>query len=159
MSESELRKSRGRPRKEDREGEGRKKRVGLGLQRNNRLSAYEPPGYHGHWINDEGSRIQDALAGDYQFMLGKEPVGSGAENRDSDLGQYTSQIVGTKEDGSPLRAYWMVIKKEWYEEDQREKQRPVDEIERAIKGGTLQPNGEDIDTSNQYVPRSGIHIS
>ena len=143
-------------RKEKREGEGRAKRVGLGLQRNSKLEAYTPQGYVGRWINDTGNRISSALNGGWVFMQDKKPVGSGVQNLDSDLGKYTSQVVGKKEDGSPLRAYWMLLKKEWYEEDQREKQKPVDEIEQAIKRGKYQPS--EASTEGQYVPKTGIKI-
>ena len=146
-------------RKTTRENEGRQKRVPLGLQRNTKLAAFTPDGYVGRWMNDEGNRINDAMAGGWVFMKDKKPVGEGAINLDSDLGSCTSQIVGTKEDGSPLRAYWMLLKKEWYEEDKQAKLKPVDEIEKAIKGGTVgQESMQAVDRDARYVPKTGIKI-
>ena len=113
------------PRTATRDGVGRRNRVPLGGTRL-KLTADIPRGYVGRWINDEDNRIYFASqeAG-WQFMKDGKPVGQESEDLNDNLGSYTSQIVGTKEDGSPLRAYLMVIKKEWYEEDQREKLKPV----------------------------------
>lgn len=144
----------GRPRREDE----RRQRVPLGVPRNKMLMV-APDGYMGRWINDEDNRIHHAIQGGWQLVRDKNKVGEGVDNSDTDLGQQISMIVGTKEDGGPLRAYWMIIKKEWYEEDQREKLKPVDEIEKAIKGGKV---GEDSiseqDRGTRYIPKSGIKI-
>lgn len=143
-------------RPQTRDPEGRQARVPLGLQRNSKLEAFTPQGYVGRWMNDEGDRLPAALRGGWEFMKDKKPVGAGSSNLDTDLGQYTSQIVGTKEDGSPLRAFWMLIKKEWYDQDQIAKLKPVEEVEKAIKRGKFAPSGES--TEGQYVPKSGIKI-
>jgi hypothetical protein len=146
-------------RTDSREDEGRAKRVPLGLQRNNKLDAVTPDGYVGRWMNDENVRIANAMKGGWCLMQGTKPVGGGAEDRNTDLGSCTSQIVGTNEDGTPQRAYWMVIKKEWYEEDQREKLKPVDEIERAIKGGKVgHQSMSKEDQENAYIPEKGRGI-
>jgi len=143
-------------RADDRQPEGRRKRTPLGVMRG-KLDAKIPDGFVGRWINDEGNRISAAIQGGWEFMKGGEPVGQGPVDLNSDLGSYTSQIAGTKDDGSPLRTYLMVIKREWYEEDQREKQRPVDEIDNQIRRGKFAPNGGSND--KQYVPSGGININ
>lgn len=143
------------PRAETREQTGRKQRIPLGVPRN-KMAATAPKGYVGRWMNDEDNRLAAAQDGGWEFVKDKAKIGEGAENSDTDLGQYTSMRVGVNEDGSPLRAYWMIIKKEWYEEDQREKLKPVDEIEKAIKRGKFEPSGANAE--GQYVPKSGIKI-
>ncbi len=148
--------SRESSRASNRDGEGRKNRVPLGVPRN-KMSAKAPTGYVGRWMNDEGNRLADAKEGGWEFSLVKSKTGEGAESTDTDLGQYTSMLVGTKEGGGPLRAYWMIIHKEWYEQDQAEKMKPVDEIEKAIKGGKFDPSG--ASREGQYVPKSGIKIN
>lgn len=142
-----------------REETGRQRRVPLNEQRLNKLTAHAPEGYVGRWMNDEGNRIPAALQGGWEFMKDKQHVGQGVDNRDSNPGQYTSQTVGTHEDGSPLTAYWMVIKKEWYQEDQIVKRKPLDELENAIKHGKVgQDKMSGEDRSATYVPRTGIKI-
>jgi hypothetical protein len=112
----------------------------------------EREGYVLRWINDDGKvRIQQAKEAGYTFVRadGLEKIGdSGDQN--SDPGGRISQIVGTCEDGSPMRAYLMAIKREWHEEDQQAKQQEVDQIDKAIREGRSAPS------DNQYVPREGI---
>lgn len=146
------------PRPVDRNEDGtRKQRVPLGVPRN-KMMARAPDGYVGRWINDEDNRLHHAQEGGWTFVRDKSKIGEGSDSSDTDLGLQTSMLVGTNQDGTPLRAYWMLIKKEWYEADQREKLKPVDEIEKAIKRGKYEPTGSDLDTSNTYVPKSGIKI-
>lgn len=67
--------------------------------------------------------------------------------KSQDLGVKTSRIVGAKEDGQAMSAYLMEIPVEWYDEDQKVKQRPLDEFEAALKGKPTIEGG--------YTPRSG----
>jgi len=141
------------PRAETRKETGRKERVPMGVPRN-KMFIEAPKGYVGRWMNDEDNRLYYAQEGGWEFVKDKSKVGEGVESSDTDLGQNTSMLVGTKEGGEPLRAYWMIIKKEWYEEDQRKKLQPVNEIDNAIKHGQFDGGSEDA--SNRYVPKSGI---
>lgn len=129
----------------------RAKRVPLGVPRA-KLDVPQIPGFHMHWLNDEPGRLQAAEAGGYEFVYEKELKG---EAGNTDLGEKVSRIVGRNEDGSPLRAYLMKIKQEWYDEDQRVKQKPVDEIDMAIRKGNFNEKPDD----RRYVPREGIDIS
>lgn len=91
------------------------------------------------WVNDTADgRIQNAEDGGYAFVhaTGQEQIGEGG-NANSDLGARVSRIVGTKEDGSPLRAYLMAIDEELYQEDQQVKQKEVDEIDSQIRNGAV----------------------
>jgi hypothetical protein len=91
------------------------------------------------WINDTADgRVQRAEDGGYGFVTadGTERIGEG-QNGNSDLGSRISRIVGTKEDGTPLRAYLMAIDEEYYQEDQAAKQKEVDEIDAQIRSGSV----------------------
>lgn len=146
----------GRPDKKARAD--RTKRVPLGSFRrkltvdDDFVKKMDRDGYKLRWINDDGrSRIEQAQQAGYSFVTsdGLEQIGDQGDGN-TDPGQRISQVVGTTDDGAPMRAYLMAIPKDWYEEDQREKQKHVDEIDKAIKGGRLSP-GE-----KQYVPEGGI---
>lgn len=91
------------------------------------------------WVNDTADgRLQNAELGGYEFVTadGTERIGEGS-NGNSDLGSRVSRIVGTKEDGQPMRAYLMAIDEELYQEDQAEKQKEVDQIDTHIRSGAI----------------------
>ena len=83
-------------------------------------------------------------------------MGTGSELGHSDIGSALSTIVGTKEDGSPLRAYAMMIKQEYYDADQLVKNEAVRQTEQAIQAGSI--TAQDGDNSNKYIPEEGITI-
>lgn len=92
------------------------------------------------WMNDDWakdpSRIQKAEMAGYKPVEGMKKA-----------------IVGTNDDGSPIRAICMAIPKEWYEEDKKAKFRELDKVDAAIKGGTLEQQAND----KRYIP-DGIKI-
>lgn len=134
---------RGRPRKNP-EGvetqERTAKRTPLGVARRKLSLGAQFPGYKCRWINDSGDRVLQAQQGGYEHItkedLEKQGIAVGDESTvGTDLGTLVSKVVGTKEDGSPLRAYLMKIRKDWHEEDQLEKQKDIDEVDRALREG------------------------
>lgn len=135
----------------------RKERIPLGRTRL-KLTAPKRPGFHRHWINDVGGRLEEAQSGGYQFVMdeglkiGETALGSGNQ----DLGNCVSRIVGTLPDGKPQRAYLMEIEEEYYQQDQVEKQKRLDVIDAQIKGGTFNP--ENDNDMKRYVPSEGISI-
>ena len=89
--------------------------------------AYEPrEGFHRHWFNDVGGRIQEALAAGYTHVTDSS-------------GKNVSHIGGSHPHGGALTMYLMEIPIEWYEEDRAAKQKLVDEQMAAIKAGTANP--------------------
>ena len=125
----------------------------------NRLKMTLPkmPGYHMRWFNDVGDRIEKAKQAGYTHILkAGVKVGNGPESGHTDLGSVVSRPVGVQSDGTPLRAYGMKIKEEWYNEDQARKSRAIKETEAQILRGNLP--GNEGDTSNRYVPEEGIEI-
>lgn len=128
----------------------RETRVPLGVPRA-KLGAPEIPGFHLHWLNDEPGRIPAAIDGGYEHVHEKELKG---EANSADLGEKVSRIVGRNEDGSPLKAYLMKIKLEWYQEDQKAKRKELDGIDKAIRQGKLNEKPDD----RRYIPREGISV-
>lgn len=121
-----------------------------------KLEVPEIKGYHVHVINDTAGRLQAALDGGYEFVEPQDAPGFGSGDvvpGNSDLGKRVSRIVGKNGDGSPLRAYVMKIRLEWYDEDQKRKDAVNDKTDEAIRGGQVNRKPKD----GRYV--STINIS
>lgn len=125
------------PRK--REEPDRTERVPFGVPKQ-RLNAPDGDGFQYRVFNDnwakEPGRIQRAQKAGYEKVDDFDPV-----------------VVGTNEDGSPIKGVLMRIPKKWYDEDQKLKQKEVDKVDQAIKKGTLEQKAGD----NRYIPQ-GIKI-
>jgi len=135
----------------------RERRVPLGAPRL-KLAVPDRNGYKRRWVNDDGGRLQEAQDGGYQFVTDSTlHVGHDVENGNSDMGSRVSRIVGKTDGGEPLRAFLMEIKQEWYDEDQAEKQKKVDEIDEAIKHGDAGSSG--LSADERYEANGGIRIS
>lgn len=128
-----------------------------------KLNTPEIAGFHLHWFNDDENRLAQAMEGGYDFVdpqetmvnsfsLGGDPVGTG-----TDLGTRVSVVVGTKKDGSTMRAYLMKIPQEYFNEDQAAGQERVDQVHDAMSKGNQQRNGEtEADRRQRYVSRSSM---
>lgn len=134
------------------QSQARKERVPLGVPRA-KLKTPQRPGYRRRWINDTPGRLQAAQEGGYTFVddpdlrVGEDGGGDKPDSR-------VSRIVGRAEGGKPLRAFLMEIPSELYKKDQASKQAALDEVDRAIRKGSLVPQGEE----HRYVPESGKAI-
>ena len=84
------------------------------------------------------------------FALASDASVSGS----SDMGTRVSAVVGKNEDGSPLRAYLMKIRNEWYHEDQMAGQEKVEALHDAMRQGKQAAEG---DSSNRYVKKSSMN--
>jgi hypothetical protein len=70
------------------------------------------------------------------------------------MGNVVSQIVGTKPDGSVLKAYLCRKPKKWWIEDQAEKQLALDEQLAQLRRG----NDRSGSAQSDYIPTTGIKI-
>lgn len=139
------------PRAENREEEGRNKRVPLGVARS-RLSVAGRQGYVRRWINDSEGRLQMAQEGGYQFVQDgavKQIGDPDIANENRDLGARVSRVVNQS---TGQRAYLMEIKEDFYQEDQSAKVAKVEETDRRIRKGKL----EEVEES--YIPDQGRGI-
>jgi hypothetical protein len=124
-----------------------------------KLSVPEIPGYHLHWINDYAGRVAQAIQGGYDFVDESEglvnsfSLGTASDlSGNSDLGTRVSVVVGKNEDGSPLRAYLMKIKEEWFQEDQAVGQERVNAVDQQIRRGQVGADKEGAaDRVQRYV--------
>lgn len=106
------------------------------------------PNYHYRWANDEKNRLQQLTQdNDYDFV----------ESNDirSDQKGKIARRVGTHEDGSPKNAYLMRIPTDFYKENLEEREERNRQIDRAIKRGDSQMDGQD----RQHVYDAGIQYN
>ncbi|MDH3914495.1 MAG: hypothetical protein OEU09_24735 [Rhodospirillales bacterium] len=139
------------PREEDRDEKGRSERIPLGTPQS-KLAVPERAEFYRRWINDTPGRIQRAEQAGYSF------VADMTQEKDEE-GNLTamSALVGSKEDGSPLYAFLMEIPLELYNEDQKAKQKPLDEFDDALRRGNIR-GADERDNSAFYVPEEGISV-
>lgn len=109
--------------------------------------------YTYRFINDAPGRLHRmTVRDDWDIVTGD---GQTIKPGNSDLGNAVSEIVGTKPDGSPMRAYLCRKLKRFYDDDQKMKQTDLDEQLAQLRRGQG-PNGED---QGDYVPSGGIRIA
>jgi hypothetical protein len=136
--------------------QARRKRIPLGAQRIKGLVSNQDPAYHYHWINDAPGRLGRAVDGGYEHVK-KEGVKVGTTgDKNTNLGSMVSQYAGRDESGQSYDRYLMRIRKEFYEEDQAEKQALNDNVDRSIRAGKFKLGANPQAT---YVPKDGIKIT
>lgn len=137
--------------------EDRKTRIPLGAPRQKLTIANPPEGKVLRWVNDDPGRISAAKAAGYEFVNqdGTIAMGDGVNTNQAIDTRFSRDAVKVDERGQPVRAYLMAIDKELYDQDQAEKQKPIDEVENAIKHG--QHATGDLG-NHAYIPSEGIRI-
>lgn len=108
------------------------KRTPLGKIRRKLSFDNQDKDYQYRWVNDNDMRISDAVDGGYEFVEREDGDHAGdvdAANTDDGMGRRISKVVNK----NGTRAFLMRIKKEWFEEDQAEKQKVPDAIEDQIR--------------------------
>lgn len=94
------------------------------------------------WFVDQKDRIRNALQAGYVPVVSDDTVGYKVDVPENLAGQdqWISRVTGKGTGGAPEISYLMVIKREFYEYDQKRKQNDIDELDEAIRGNTLNPN-------------------
>lgn len=140
-----------------RRNENRRKRTPLGVPRlkmnldSETMARLKAEKKVPRWVNDTDTRIQDAIAGDYEFLTIDAKVGDKEEEVER---QKISKVVGRNKDGSPMRAYLMAIPEEYHESDQQAKEEINKKVDEAVRGGTptgLGHHGVDPSRGGSYV--------
>lgn len=109
----------------------RPQRVPLAEQRNKlTVSGLDANNFYYRWVNDRDDRLQRFLNAGYVFVEKSEIEGVGDPTVESSKGT-DSRVV--KSVGGPLKAYLMKIEKTLHADDQKMKQREIDETERAMR--------------------------
>ena len=146
--------------KTDGKEEAPRKRVPFGGRRQKlQLSdedakALDDAGWKPRWINNKDGRIQQALAGGYEYVKKNEApsIGQFSLTGNKNMNGKVSMIV-TKGEAVPIEAFLMKIKKEYYEEDKVEKRKKNDALDSTLRAG--QPGGNQVE--NQYVPQGHVN--
>lgn len=95
------------------------------------------PNYVYRIVNADGDRIAQFEEAGYELVEGKD-VKVGDRRLDSASAEGSKAQVSVDREGK--KAFVMRIRKEWYEEDQRAKQKQVDDLEQSIKQDALRKN-------------------
>lgn len=107
-----------------------KKRIPLHSQRGEWIMRRE--GYYRRWVNDQGDRIDKFLRGGYTFVSSEEMPEALRSKEPSERGDYARKAVG-----NGIIAYCMEIPQEWWEEDQKAKQKENDRLSISSIGDAL----------------------
>ena len=136
----------------------RRRRKGMGLESAMKLTIPEDakdPDYEYRWAEGSPQRITQLTKYDDYDVVTSEQIAS--DSRQNGLGVTPERHGGVDEQGN---AYSMVLlrkRKDFYEEDQKEKQARVDEREKAIKRGSVEGD-KGLSGPNAYTPDGGISI-
>lgn len=104
-------------------------------------------GHHLFWCNDQDAEIEQLLEDGWGFVERSEVQKVQGVVADADLDNRMSKYVGTKDDGSPLRAYLMKCRNELWAEIQQDNQVQADEWDSAILRGATEPD------THRYIPK------
>lgn len=130
----------------------RRRRTTFGIDSTKKLFVPEhmkDPNFHYRWINATGNRLQLMTQEDDYDIVCEEDA-----KNEKDVGEGTAvkRAVGTNKAGEPIYAYLCRKPKEFYEEDQKAKQQPVDESEEALRRGDVKTPGGQADKEAFYTP-------
>jgi hypothetical protein len=129
----------------------RKERVPF-YRRNQKLKTEEITGKVQRVVNDVGDRISGMLEGGWEHVPDGTKMGEG-EDTNTDLGSMVSKRVGEDKRGNDIIGYKMMIDKDLYDADQREKQDKIDKTDVMIRSGTFNNK-----TTQRHDPSVGISI-
>jgi hypothetical protein len=129
------------------QGPGRRTRIPFGAAQA-KLSYPPRPGFHRHWFRDDPGRVERAKAAGYDHV--EDPL----------TGQPVSRLGGVADGGGGLSMYLMEQPQHWHDEDVALGQKPVDEIDRAIRHGAIGREKAGAESDVRYQPEGrGIKIT
>ena len=129
-----------------------RERKSLGLR--SPLAFAQRPGYVRRMINDVNNRISDAMEAGYTPVLDESKT-----QTDGDIGRATQMANAVKRQvGNGVTAYLMEIPKEWYDEDQKKKQKrpPVNLLLYVFPRLIMLPYHDQARTYQRNLQKDGI---
>lgn len=87
--------------------------------------------YTYRWVKEEGNRVEILKKQDWDVVDDEEAKSDG-----TGLGTVPTQHGGVGESGKPYGLVLMKKYRDWYEDDQKRKRKPLDTMEQAIRSGT-----------------------
>lgn len=103
------------------------------------------------WAKDYGGRMAQLHRDDWDPAPENAVLGNEGE------GTVGAKIGGTDESGKPYKMVLMRKRKDWYAEDQKEKQASIDEIDKDIRRGRSIEKAE-LKGEGVYTPDGGNTI-
>lgn len=108
--------------------------------------------YEYRFVKDFGARMVSLHGDDWDPAPEQAVIGSTGE------GTVGSKIGGTDPSGKPYNMVLMRKRKDWFKADQKEKQKPLDEMDAAIRRGTNHQAETGADAPAFYTPGGGNRI-
>ena len=104
--------------------------------------------YEYRWVNDAGMRVRMMHENDWDPAPEVSTEGQSVEKRP----------VGVNDGGRPIEGVLMRKRKDWYDDDQKAKRRPLDEMDEAIRRGAAHKESE-LAGGIAYTPGSGNSLT
>ena len=111
---------------------------------------YLEPGWVYRWFKGTPQRLGWAEANDWSFVEDAEL----AREKHSDGTSRVNVLVGSTETGSARRDYLMRMPEDWFREYQQDKEKPREEMEKAIRRGDF----HQIEEGAKYAPKNEIKL-
>lgn len=146
----------GRPRKEERRRRNSLETVGKRLAVN--MSSLDFDKFKYRWVNDTPARIFQMTQQDEWEIV--TPEGGVVKDDNADLGSAVSTVVRDHNGNGGMRVYLCRKRREWYEEDQKQKQTELDEqLEQMRRGLTGQGESQSDYVPGKDTPGGAIKIA
>lgn len=101
--------------------------------------------YEYRWANETGNRLQELHGNDWD----RAPEIASEDG---------TKVAGTDDNGKPFKTVLMRKRKDWFNEDKREKQKPLAEMDEAIRSGVVHRKAEPELREGAYTPGAGNQI-
>ena len=112
------------------------------------------PNLNYRWIVHEGNNLFQKKKRGYRHVYQDMSIDVSGNAKDDDS-TLISYHTGAHDTGAPQTSYLMAIKKDWYETDQKYKEKEIRHTEQAIEGGN--PGGETPELDKTYSEASIEH--
>jgi hypothetical protein len=109
--------------------------------------------YQYRFVNDHDNRVQKLYAQDWDVAPEAD-----AKPDSNGMGSVSSALGGTDNSGKPYNQVLMRKPKDWFEADQREKQKPLDAMDEAIRRGRTNEQNVPLRGEGVYTPNGGNTI-
>lgn len=109
------------------------------------------PGHHMYWANDDEGALEQLLYEGFSYVTQAEVALTVNIAPDQDLTTRVSRYVGTKADGSPMRAFLLKCPDDIWAEREADRYHQADAWDSAIRSGTVQQD------AGRYTPK-GVRI-
>jgi hypothetical protein len=104
--------------------------------------------YSYRWVKDEGNRVEILKKQDWDLVDDEQ-----AKTDGTGLGSVPSQHGGVGESGKPYGLVLMKKYRDWYDDDQKRKRKPLDAMEAAIRKGTAHEQAGETELAGvAYTP-------